>query len=80
MEQINPMLPINTSCYVAGTVVNSNKKLDVHNPYDGSLVGTINIASSADADQAISIALQGGKQLTRFERYTILEKARQFLV
>jgi len=69
----------NLSCYVAGKPVESKNRLEVFSPYDGRLVGTIGLATSADTDAAIDAGLKGGKKLSRYERYSILEKARQLL-
>src|SRR6478672_11566421 len=69
----------NLSCYVAGEAIDSVNRLDVFSPYDGRLVGTIGLASAADTNAAIEAGLKGGKKLSRYERYTILEKTRQLL-
>lgn len=72
--------PENLSCYMAGNPVNSNELLEVRSPYDNRLVGTVKLANSTHVEQAISAALKGGKQLTRYDRYSILDKTRQLLV
>lgn len=68
------------SCYVAGKKVSSGRKLEVRSPFDRRLVGTVELANAFHGEQAIIAALQGGKKLTRYDRYTILEKARHLLV
>lgn len=67
-------------CYVAGKRIESDNKLQVRSPYDGRVVGTVSLANAHHAQEAISAALKGGKKLTRFDRYTILEKVRHLLV
>jgi aldehyde dehydrogenase (NAD+) len=70
----------NLSCYIAGKAVESDKVLEIRSPYDKRLVGTVKLANAAHAQQAIEAALKGGKKLSRYDRYSILEKARQLLV
>jgi phosphonoacetaldehyde dehydrogenase len=71
---------VNKTSYVAGSPVVSENILQVFSPYDKALVGTVALANKAHARQAIAAALQGGKKLSRYERYTILEKTRQLLI
>ncbi len=71
---------ISLSSYVAGSPVKSDKVLEVRSPYDQRLVGTVTMANREDAQKAIEAALAGGKKLTRYERYNILEKTKQLLV
>jgi putative phosphonoacetaldehyde dehydrogenase len=68
------------SCYVAGQKIKSAHMLEVRSPYDRRLVGRVQLANVTHVQQAIEAALKGGKKLNRYERYTILEKARQLLV
>ena len=70
---------IHTSCYVAGEPVRSGNILEVKSPYDDRQVGTVQLAGSEHRQRAIERALKGGKGLSRYERHTILEKARQLL-
>ena len=71
---------INLPCYVAGKPIDSTAVLEVRSPYDRRLVGTVALANASHAEQAIDAALKGGAKLNRYERYSILEKARQLLV
>lgn len=66
-------------CYVAAKAVSPGKTLEIRSPYDGRLVGRVGLAKAADAQNAIEAALKGEQKLTRYERYSILEKARQLL-
>lgn len=67
------------ACYVAGNKVTGSKKLSVHHPYDGRLVGSVVLASRADTEAAIQAALSHRQTLTRYQRSMILEKTRQLL-
>lgn len=71
---------INTGCYVVGKKIESEKILEVRSPYDNRLVGTVALANAAHAEQAIEGALKGGQKLTRYDRFSILDKARQLLI
>ncbi len=41
----------------------------IYNPFDGSTVGTIGVAGSADVDDAITAALEAFEQMRRWPRY-----------
>jgi len=79
MPGMNTNAPLNLSCYVAGKPVQGRDRLEVHNPFNNLSVGTVALASRADVEAAIQAALAGGKALTRYERSTILDRARQLL-
>jgi len=67
------------ACYVAGKKVGGAKKLPVHSPYNGRLVGTVALAGRADTEAAIQAALSNPPTLTRYQRSTILDRTRQLL-
>ncbi len=71
---------LNLPCYIAGKAIYSDNLLKVRSPYDGRLVGTVQLVSADDTEKAIQKGLAGGKALTRFERYTILDKTRHLLM
>ena len=71
---------LSKTSYVAGSPVHSGNVLQVKNPYDNSIAGTVTLANRTHAQQAIEIAIAGGKKLSRYDRYTILEKTRQLLI
>ena len=79
-KNTNHLAVINTSCYVAGKKIESEKTLEVRSPYDQRLVGTVALANASHAEQAIEAALKGGQKLTRYDRFSILDKARQLLI
>jgi putative phosphonoacetaldehyde dehydrogenase len=76
----NGLTPIAKTSYVAGKPVDSAKLLEVRSPYDRRLVGTVTIAGTDHAKQAVAEALKGGRTLSRYDRYSILEKARHLLL
>ncbi|MBX2923487.1 MAG: phosphonoacetaldehyde dehydrogenase [Chitinophagaceae bacterium] len=71
---------MNATSYVAGNPVKSDQLLEVKSPYDNRLVGTVTLANASHVEEAITTALKGGKKLTRYDRFSILDKARQLLV
>lgn len=71
---------IRLASLVAAQPVSSGKQLAVNSPYDGRLVGTVEMAGQSDTRHAIAIALKGGTVLSRYERYGILDKARALLL
>ncbi|MBN8857982.1 MAG: phosphonoacetaldehyde dehydrogenase [Sphingobacteriales bacterium] len=66
--------------YVAGVPVTGTNVFEVKNPYDNSIAGTVTLANASHASAAVEAALKGGKKLTRYDRFSILDKARQLLV
>ena len=79
-KNTNHLAVINASCYVAGKKIVSENTLEVRSPYDQRLVGTVALANASHAEQAIEAALKGGQKLTRYDRFSILDKARQLLI
>src|SRR4051812_7502462 len=67
------------NCYIAGRPVLSENVMEVKSPYDKRVVGSVSLANAKDVQHAIQQALEGKKKLSRFERYTILDKVRQLL-
>ncbi len=66
--------------YVAGLPVTGAAIHEVKSPYDNRVVGTVTIANASHASAAVEAALKGGKKLTRYDRFSILDKARQLIV
>ncbi|HET9488053.1 MAG TPA: phosphonoacetaldehyde dehydrogenase [Chryseosolibacter sp.] len=71
---------LDLNCYIAGKKVPSENLLTIRSPYDGKTVGTVALVGKTDALAAIEAALKGGKELSRYDRFLILDKARQMLV
>src|SRR3972149_571974 len=64
--------------YVAGQWVKTEKKIEVVNPYDGSVVDTVPRADLGDVDRALAGAVRGAKvmaKLPAYDRSRILKKA-----
>jgi aldehyde dehydrogenase (NAD+) len=89
MEQTVEKLPetissngsaLNLSCYIAGKKIESSNSLTIRSPYDGRVVGTVALSGKKDVDAAIDAGLAGGKFLSRYERYAVIDKARQLLI
>lgn len=70
---------IEKNSLVAGNPVGPGDLLDVKNPYNGEIVGTVVMARKSDIEQAIQKGLQPEKKLSRHERFQVLEKARLLL-
>ena len=71
---------VKSASLIAGIPVSSASVLEVNNPYNGNLVGTVNTANARDTNAAIESALKGGPVLSRYERYSVLDKARRLLL
>ena len=67
---------ISLRCFVAGTPVSGSDTLSVFNPFDGSLAGTVAIATCHDTDAAIAAAVGFRDTPSRYQRSEILEKTR----
>jgi phosphonoacetaldehyde dehydrogenase len=67
------------SMRIAGERVSTPRALEVHNPYNGALVGTVPKAGIDDIRRAFSVARAYKPQLTRYERYEICRKAAQII-
>ena len=59
---------IHLTGYVAGKAIESDKLLEVRNPYNNRMVGTVKQANASHVKQAIEAALKGGQKLTRYEQ------------
>jgi len=64
--------------FLSGGWVDKADKIEVRNPYDGSIVDSVPRGDSADVDEALRSAVQGAKVMARlqgYDRYRILHKA-----
>ena len=64
--------------HIGGSWVDKDERIDVLNPYDGSVVDTVPRAEASDIDRALATAVRGAeimRKLTGYERYKILHKA-----
>jgi aldehyde dehydrogenase (NAD+) len=69
--------PLNhVSSYAAGRPVESPHRLEIRLPFDGRLVGSVELAGRSNAERAVAAALQSGAPRSRSERSAILDRAR----
>jgi len=70
------------SMYVAGEWRGAAREEEVRNPYDGEIVGTVPVATTADAAAAIDAAVDGAaamRRLAAWERNELLRRAAQLV-
>ncbi len=68
--------------YLSGQWVDRPKKMEVTNPYDGSIIDTVPVADLADVDRALASAVRGAKVMAKlpgYERWKILKKAAEIM-
>jgi aldehyde dehydrogenase (NAD+) len=70
---------VNLHSYIAGKPLRSVNVLTVRNPYTGQTAGTVALATRADTDAAIEAAVGFRDTPTRWQRFEILDRARQLL-
>jgi glyceraldehyde-3-phosphate dehydrogenase (NADP+) len=64
--------------YVAGEWRGAAREEEIRSPYDGEVVGVVPVASAADAERAVTAAVEGAaamRALSGFERAEILRRA-----
>jgi putative phosphonoacetaldehyde dehydrogenase len=64
---------------IGGALVGGDRVIEVHNPYNGALVGTVPKASVDDVRRAFAIAKRFRPTLTRHDRYRICYKAAELM-
>src|SRR3981189_3523013 len=72
--------PLDLHCYIAGVKIKPVHSMSVRSPYDGRLVGTVALAGKVETEAAIEAGLKSSKTLSRYERFSILDKARLLLL
>lgn len=65
--------------YLLGEPIRTGYTLDVHNPWDGSLVGKVHHIAPSHLDQLMRGHCEGGTPLSRSERYDLLHRAQHLL-
>jgi acyl-CoA reductase-like NAD-dependent aldehyde dehydrogenase len=68
--------------FCAGKWVDRSEKLDVNNPYDGSVVDTVPRATPADVDAALETLLRGAEAMRKmpaFDRSNLLRRAAEIM-
>ncbi len=71
--------PINAKMRIAGELVGNARTIEVRNPYDDTLVGTVPKATVEDVRRAITVAKAYRATLTRYERSQIMHRAADIL-
>ncbi|MGH8021072.1 MAG: aldehyde dehydrogenase family protein [Opitutaceae bacterium] len=69
----------NLHSFIAGEAVRDGAQLEVRNPWNGVAIGSVTTIDRAQLEKAIGSHLAAGPALTRFERGTILHRARAML-
>ena len=64
---------------IGGARVDSERSREVHNPYSGTVVGTVACATLADVQRAIKVGKEFRPRLTRYERYRICYRTAEIL-
>ncbi len=78
---IMPKLPSRKEAMrIAGKLVSTDDVIEVKNPYDGSLVGTVPMARPEHVREAFQKAKDFKPKLSRYERQQILQKTAQLLL
>ncbi|MGH7312251.1 MAG: aldehyde dehydrogenase family protein, partial [Candidatus Rokuibacteriota bacterium] len=68
--------------YIAGEWIDKPQRIEVHNPYDNSVVDTVPRAERADVERALQSAERGARamaKLTGYDRWKILKKAAELM-
>ncbi len=68
--------------HIAGQWVDRAEKIEVKNPFDGSVIGTVPRATIDDVDAAVAGAVEGAAVMRRmpaYERYQILRRAAELM-
>jgi aldehyde dehydrogenase (NAD+) len=74
-----PGLPLRLRSIVAGQPIESGDNLSVRNPYTGEVCGTVTLATRIYVEKAITAALGFRDTPNRWERFSILDRARQLV-
>jgi len=72
--------PIHETMRIGGKKVDTDERVEVFNPYDGSLVGTVPSADPSHITAAFKNSQDYTPNLTRYERQQILMKTAELLV
>ncbi|MCC6867768.1 MAG: phosphonoacetaldehyde dehydrogenase [Burkholderiales bacterium] len=71
--------PIAAQMRIAGDLVGNPRTIDVRNPYNGTLVGTVPKGTVDDIRRAIAIAKGYRAKLTRYERSQIMHRVAEIM-
>jgi phosphonoacetaldehyde dehydrogenase len=64
---------------IGGKLVGGERAIEVHNPYTGSVVGSVPRASVDDIRRAFSIGKRFASKLSRYDRYRICYRAAELI-
>lgn len=65
---------------IAGEKIDTSQRIDVYNPYNGSVIGTIPRGSRKHVKRAFEVATAYQPTLTRYERQQILVKTAEIII
>jgi glyceraldehyde-3-phosphate dehydrogenase (NADP+) len=68
--------------HIGGKWMDSDDKIDVLNPYDGTIIDTVPRATPQDVSDAIATATKGAvvmREMPAYERYQLLDKAARLM-
>ncbi|MDP6399627.1 MAG: phosphonoacetaldehyde dehydrogenase [Arenicellales bacterium] len=71
--------PLHETLRVGGEKIDRDERIEVFNPWDNSVVGTVPCATRADVARAFDIAASYTPTLTRYERQQILLRTAEIL-
>ena len=71
--------PIHETLRIGGETPDRDERIEVFNPWDNSVVGTVPCATREDVAQAFDIAAAYTPTLTRYERQQILMRTAEIL-
>ena len=79
LKDVRHGAPLHAKMRIAGEEVGGARTIDVHNPWNGQVVGTVPKATLEEVRRAFAIAKAYKPTLTRYERYHILYKAAEII-
>ena len=79
LQDVRHGAPLHTKMRIAGELVGGARTIDVRNPWNGNVVGTVPKATVEDIRRAFAIAKAYKPTLTRYERYHILYRAAEII-
>ena len=68
--------------HIGGQWLDKDEKIEVQNPYDGSVIDTVPKSTPDDVSKAIATAQKGAQVMRRmpaYERYQLLDKAARLM-
>jgi len=69
--------------HIGGAWVDKSEKIEVRNPFDGSVVDTVPTGDAGDVEKALETAVRGARvmaALTGYQRYEILHRAHEIML